>query len=38
VLHFIADSLFNLNGYLRHLDEDAAHNQRGTRMRSRDFR
>ena len=38
VLHFIADQLFNLNGYLRHLDEDAARNQRGTRMRSRDFR
>ena len=38
VLHFIADHLFNLNGFLRHLDEDAARNQRGTRMRSRDFR
>ena len=38
VLHFIADQLFNLNGYLRYLDEDAARNQRGTRMRSRDFR
>ena len=38
VLHFIADQLFNLNGFLRHLDEDAARNQRGTRMRSRDFR
>ena len=38
VLHFIADQLFNLNGYLHHLDEDAARNQRGTRMRSRDFR
>ena len=37
-LHFIADQLFNLNGYLRYLDEDAARNQRGTRMRSRDFR
>ncbi|MEC8121453.1 MAG: hypothetical protein VX113_05915, partial [Pseudomonadota bacterium] len=38
VLHFIADHLVNLNGFLRHLDEDAARNQRGTRMRSRDFR
>ena len=38
VLHLIADQLFNLNGYLRYLDEDAARNQRGTRMRSRDFR
>ncbi|MGC6519709.1 MAG: error-prone DNA polymerase [Candidatus Puniceispirillaceae bacterium] len=38
VLHFIADQLFNLNGYLRHLDEEAARNHRGTRMRSRDFR
>ena len=38
VLHFIADQLFNLNGYLRYLDEDAARNQRGTRMRSRDFK
>ena len=38
VLHFIADQLFNLNGYLRYLDDDAARNQRGTRMRSRDFR
>ena len=38
VLHFIADQLFNLNGYLRYLDEDTARNQRGTRMRSRDFR
>ena len=38
VLHFIADHLFNLNGFLRHLDEDAARNQCGTRMRSRDFR
>ena len=38
LLHFIADQLFNLNGYLRYLDEDAARNQRGTRMRSRDFR
>ena len=38
VLHFIADQLFNLNGYLRYLDEDAVRNQRGTRMRSRDFR
>ena len=38
VLHFIADQLFNLNGYLRYLDEDAARNQRGTRMHSRDFR
>ena len=38
VLHFIADQLFNLNGYLRLLDEEAGRNQRGTRMRSRDFR
>ena len=38
VLHFIADSLFNLNGFLGHLDAEAGHNQRGTRMRSRDFR
>ena len=38
VLHFIAESLFNLNGYLFHLDEDAGRNRHGTRMRSRDFR
>ena len=38
VLHFIAESLFNLNGYLRYLDEEAGRDQRGTRMRSRDFR
>ncbi len=38
VVHFIADSLFNLNGFLRHLDEAAAANAKGTRMRSRDFR
>ena len=38
VVHFIAESLFNLNGFLRHLDEAAAANAKGTRMRSRDFR
>ena len=38
VLHFIAESLFNLNGFLGHLDAEAGRNQRGTRMRSRDFR
>ena len=38
VVHFIAESLFNLNGFLRHLDEAAATNAKGTRMRSRDFR
>ena len=38
VLHFIAESLFNLNGYLRYLDEEAGRDRRGTRMRSRDFR
>ena len=38
VVHFIADSLFNLNGFLRHLDSAAAANTSGTRMRSRDFR
>jgi len=38
VLHFVAESLFNLNGFLRHLDEEAGRNRRGTRMRSRDFR
>jgi len=37
-VHFIAESLFNLNGFLRHLDEAAAANAKGTRMRSRDFR
>jgi error-prone DNA polymerase len=38
VVHFIAESLFNLNGFLRHLDSAAAANTSGTRMRSRDFR
>ena len=38
VVHFIAESLFNLNGFLRYLDEVAAANAKGTRMRSRDFR
>ena len=38
VVHFIADSLFNLNGFLRYLDSAAAANTSGTRMRSRDFR
>ena len=38
VVHFIAESLFNLNGFLRYLDEAAAANAKGTRMRSRDFR
>ena len=40
VTHFIAESLFNLNGFLRHLDDAA--NQAGSagpvRMKSRDFR
>ena len=46
VTHFIAESLFNLNGFLRHLDDAA--NQVGSagfagpagpvRMKSRDFR
>ena len=38
VVHFIAESLFNLNGFLRHLDSVAAASTSGTRMRSRDFR
>jgi hypothetical protein len=38
VLHFIADALFNLNGFLGHLDAESGHNHRTTRMRSRDFR
>ena len=38
VVHFIAESLFNLNGFLRYLDEAAAANAKSTRMRSRDFR
>lgn len=37
VVHFIAESLFNLNGFLRHLDSAAA-DTKSTRMRSRDFR
>ena len=40
VTHFIAESLFNLNGFLRHLDDAA--NRAGSagpvRMKSRDFR
>ena len=38
VVHFIAESLFNLNGFLRHLDAAASANTKDTRMRSRDFR
>lgn len=38
VIHFIAESLFNLNGFLRYLDAEAATKTQGTRMRSRDFR
>jgi error-prone DNA polymerase len=41
VTHFIAESLFNLNGFLRHLDDDAATragSAGSVRMKSRDFR
>jgi len=38
VVHFIAESLFNLNGYLRHLGHEAGRNPNTTRLRSRDFR
>ena len=38
VIHFIAESLFNLNGFLRYLDTESATKTHGTRMRSRDFR
>ena len=38
VLHFIADALFNLNGFLGHLDAESGRDHRTTRMRSRDFR
>jgi len=38
VVHFIAESLFNLNGFLHHLDTTAATNPKSNRMRSRDFR
>jgi len=38
VVHFIAESLFNLNGFLHHLDTAAATNPKSNRMRSRDFR
>ena len=38
VVHFIAESLFNLNGFLRHLDSVATASTSSTGMRSRDFR
>ncbi|MGB2311764.1 MAG: OB-fold nucleic acid binding domain-containing protein, partial [Candidatus Puniceispirillaceae bacterium] len=41
VTHFIAESLFDLNGFLRHLDPAATsktRQMRQTRMKSRDFR
>jgi len=38
VIHFIAESLFNLNGFLHHLDDVSASKTSNTRMRSRDFR
>jgi error-prone DNA polymerase len=38
VTHFIAEALFDLNGFLRHLDESASQKPASTRMRSRDFR
>jgi error-prone DNA polymerase len=38
VTHFIAESLFNLNGFLHHLDDDAIKTAGSVRMKSRDFR
>ena len=38
VTHFIAESLFNLNGFLNHLDDDAIKTAGSVRMKSRDFR
>ena len=38
VTHFIAESLFNLNGFLHHLDDNAIKTAGSVRMKSRDFR
>ena len=38
VTHFIAESLFNLNGFLHHLDDNAIRTAGFVRMKSRDFR
>ena len=38
VTHFIAESLFNLNGFLHHLDDNAIKANGSVRMKSRDFR
>ena len=38
VTHFIAESLFNLNGFLNHLDDDAIKTAKSVPMKSRDFR
>ena len=38
VTHFIAESLFNLNEFLHHLDDDAIKTAGSVRMKSRDFR
>jgi len=38
VTHFIAESVLNLNGFLRHLDGTVPKNAASTRMKSRDFR
>jgi error-prone DNA polymerase len=38
VTHFIAESLFNLNGFLHHLDDNAMKATGSVRMKSRDFR
>jgi len=38
ITHFIAESLFNLNGFLHHLDDDAIKTAGSVRMKSRDFR
>ena len=38
VTHFIAESLYNLNGFLNHLDDDAIKTAGSVRMKSRDFR
>jgi error-prone DNA polymerase len=38
VTHFIAESLFNLNGFLHHLDDDAMKTGGSVSMKSRDFK
>jgi len=38
VTHIIAESLFNLNGFLRYLDGHAEKADSAVRMKSRDFR